>query len=133
MTKRDRLKELIHDNSENSECCIHKSVCAFSKSDICSRHCPGYSPRSQWLHIPPAKTTVYAVATPCYGCEKFERVPDEEVQAACRECGKREIIEIAYDDELLSELGKTVFETRDKALMALKSMEPKEKSKAHNS
>ena len=48
-------------------------------------------------------------------------------------CGEREIIEIAYDDELLSELGKTVFETRDKALMALKSMEPKEKSKAHNS
>lgn len=71
--------------------------------------------------VPPVKVgdTVYGIAQPCGGCKAFNEVMTEEYLKMCQKCDQFEIIEVAFDYELIPEWGKTVFLTREEAEKAL--------------
>ena len=70
---------------------------------------------------PPVKVgdTVYGIATPCGGCQGFHEVMSEEYLKMCQKCDRFEILEIAFDYELIPEWGNTVFLTKAEAEKAL--------------
>lgn len=70
---------------------------------------------------PPVKVgdTVYGIATPCGGCKGFNEVMSEEYLKMCQKCDRFEILEIAFDYELIPEWGNTVFLTKAEAEKAL--------------
>lgn len=63
--------------------------------------------------------TVYGIATPCGGCKVFNEVMSEEYLKMCQKCDRFEILEIAFDYELIPEWGNTVFLTKAEAEKAL--------------
>lgn len=58
---------------------------------------------------------VWCLAQPCGGCSCFNEPLTEEFIEECRNCEKWEIIECAFDYDLISEFGKTVFASREEA------------------
>lgn len=71
--------------------------------------------------VPPVKVgdTVYGIAQPCGGCNAFYEVMTEEYLKMCQRCDRFEILEVAFDYELIPEWGKTVFLTKEQAEKAL--------------
>ena len=66
-------------------------------------------------------TKVYAIATPCGGCE-YNNLSLDETLKNCWSCQKREIIECEFDYDLLHEFEETVFLTRAEAEKKLEGM-----------
>lgn len=96
------------------ENCLHYGVCTFAKQYETVDKCPDFSDKDLYIKLPcKIGTKVYAIATPCGGCE-FANVPmQEEFIEICQKCEKREIIDCKFDYDLLHEFGKTVFLTRE--------------------
>ena len=65
-------------------------------------------------------TDVWCLSTPCGGCPCFNEPMKEEFIEECRKCGLWEVIQCKFDYELISELGETVFLTREQAEEKLK-------------
>lgn len=71
--------------------------------------------------VPPVKVgdTVFGIAQPCGGCKAFNEVMTEEYLKMCQRCDQFEIIEVAFDYDLIPEWGQTVFLTKAEAEKAL--------------
>lgn len=65
---------------------------------------------------------VWCLAQPCGGCACYKEPMKEEFIEVCRNCDKWEIIECAFDYDLIPEFGKTVFATFDEAEKRYKEM-----------
>ena len=113
------------------ENCLHYESCKSmvkviertTMYSIAMRVCNNFADKDLYIKLPcKVGTKVYALATPCGGCE-FANVPmQEEFIEICQKCEKREIIECTFDNELIDEFGKTVFLTREDAEKKLEEL-----------
>lgn len=104
------------------ENCLHYGVCTFAKQYEAVDKCPDFADKDLCVKLPcKVGTKVYAIATPCGGCE-YNNSSFEETLKNCRGCQKREIIECEFDYDLLHDFGETVFPTRAEAERKLEEM-----------
>ena len=89
-----------------------------NKLDMCMIECVASYLLANGVIVPPVKVgeTVYGIAQPCGGCKAFNEVMTEEYLKMCQKCDQFEIIEVAFDYELIPEWGKTVFLTEEEAM-----------------
>ena len=97
------------------ENCLHCEMCTFARQYRGVNKCPDFYDKDLCVKLPcKVGTKVYAIATPCGGCE-YNNLSLDETLKNCRGCQKREIIECEFDYDLLHEFGETVFLTRAEA------------------
>ena len=84
--------------------------------------CSNFADKDLYIKLPcKVGTKVYALATPCGGCEHYNLSLEQSLKI-CRNCEKREIAECTFDNELIDEFGKTVFLTREDAEKKLEEL-----------
>ena len=89
---------------------------------IAMRVCNNFADKDLYIKLPcKVGTKVYALATPCGGCEHYNLSLEQSLKI-CRNCEKREIAECTFDNELIDEFGKTVFLTREDAEKKLEEL-----------
>lgn len=112
------------------ENCLHYEACKSMVSvieratmySIAMRVCNNYADKDLYIKLPcKIGTKVYAIATPCGGCEHYNLSLEQSLKI-CRNCEKREIAECTFDNELIDEFGKTVFLTREDAEKKLEEL-----------
>ena len=104
------------------ENCLHCEVCTFAKQFKSVDKCPDFADKDLYIKLPcKVGTKVYAIATPCGGCEHYNLSLEQSLKI-CRNCEKREIAECTFDNELIDEFGKTVFLTREDAEKKLEEL-----------
>lgn len=104
------------------ENCLHCEMCTFARQYRGVNKCPDFYDKDLCVKLPcKVGTKVYAIATPCGGCE-YSNLSSEETLKNCRGCQKREIIECEFDYDLLHEFGETVFPTHAEAERKLEEM-----------
>lgn len=112
------------------ENCLHYEACKSMVSvieratmySIAMRVCNNYADKDLYIKLPcKVGTKVYAIATPCGGCEHYNLSLEQSLKI-CRNCEKREIAECTFDNELIDEFGKTVFLTREDAEKKLEEL-----------
>ncbi len=112
------------------ENCLHHEACKSMVSvieratmySIAMRVCNNYADKDLYIKLPcKVGTKVYAIATPCGGCEHYNLSLEQSLKI-CRNCEKREIAECTFDNELIDEFGKTVFLTREDAEKKLEEL-----------
>ena len=112
------------------ENCLHYEACKSMVSvieratmySIAMRVCNNYADKDLYIKLPcKVGTKVYALATPCGGCEHYNLSLEQSLKI-CRNCEKREIAECTFDNELIDEFGKTVFLTREDAEKKLEEL-----------
>ena len=97
------------------ENCLHCEVCIFARQYRGTNKCPDFADKDLYIKLPcKVGTKVYALATPCGGCEHYNLSLEQSLKI-CRNCEKQEIAECTFDNELIDEFGKTVFLTREDA------------------
>ena len=110
------------------ENCIHFEVCDSGRhigeyiedggvyTDGVDRQCPYFRDKTRNIELPAAiGSTVYCIVTPCGGCPAFNEPLTEEYIERCRVCDKAEIVEMAFDYEMIPEIGESVFLDRENA------------------
>lgn len=104
------------------ENCLHYGVCTFAKQYEAADKCTDFADKDLYIKLPcKVGTKVYALATPCGGCEHYNLSLEQSLKI-CRNCEKREIAECTFDNELIDEFGKTVFLTREDAEKKLEEL-----------
>ncbi len=112
------------------ENCLHYEACKSmvivieraTMYSIAMRVCNNYADKDLYIKLPcKIGTKVYAIATPCGGCEHYNLSLEQSLKI-CRNCEKREIAECTFDNELIDEFGKTVFLTREDAEKKLEEL-----------
>lgn len=104
------------------ENCLHYGVCTFAKQYETVDKCPDFADKDLYVKLPcKVGTKVYALATPCGGCEHYNLSFEQSIKI-CRNCEKREIAEFTFDIELIDEFGKAVFLTREDAEKKLEEL-----------
>ena len=112
------------------ENCLHYEACKSMVSvieratmySIAMRVCNNFADKDLYIKLPcKVGTKVYALATPCGGCEHYNLSLEQSLKI-CRNCEKREIAECTFDNELIDEFGKTVFLTREDAEKKLEEL-----------
>ena len=104
------------------ENCLHYGVCTFAKQYEAADKCTDFADKDLYIKLPcKVGTKVYALATPCGGCEHYNLSLEQSLKI-CRNCEKREIAECTFDNELIDEFGKTVFLTREDAEKILEEL-----------
>ena len=104
------------------ENCLHYGVCTFAKQYEAADKCTDFADKDLYIKITfKVGTKVYALATPCGGCEHYNLSLEQSLKI-CRNCEKREIAECTFDNELIDEFGKTVFLTREDAEKKLEEL-----------
>ena len=104
------------------ENCLHYGVCTFAKQYETVDKCTDFADKDLYIKLPcKIGTKVYAIATPCGGCEHYNLSLEQSLKI-CRNCEKREIAECTFDNELIDEFGKTVFLTREDAEKKLEEL-----------
>ena len=112
------------------ENCLHYEACKSmvrvieraTMYSIAMRVCNNYADKDLYIKLPcKIGTKVYAIATPCGGCEHYNLSLEQSLKI-CRNCEKREIAECTFDNDLIDEFGKTVFLTREDAEKKLEEL-----------
>jgi len=112
------------------ENCLHYESCKSmvkviertTMYSIAMRVCNNFADKDLYIKLPcKVGTKVYALATPCGGCEHYNLSLEQSLKI-CRNCEKREIAECTFDNELIDEFGKTVFLTREDAEKKLEEL-----------
>ena len=102
--------------------CVHFEVCGrthrrhFADEPLAKMTCKHFKEASRFIELPGRiGATVYCILTPCGGCPAFNEPMTEEYIERCRACEKAEIAEMAFDYEMIPEVGKSVFFDRARA------------------
>lgn len=102
--------------------CIHFEVCDSGRhigeyieddgvyQDGIEKQCVTFRDKESFIELPERiGTTVYCIMTPCSNCSAFNEPLTEEYLDRCRRCEKAELGEMAFDYEMIPEVGETVF------------------------
>lgn len=104
------------------ENCLHYGVCTFARQYRGVDKCPDFADKALYIKLPcKVGTKVYAIATPCGGCEHYNLSLEQSLKI-CRNCEKREMAECTFDNDLIDEFGKTVFLTKEDAERKLEEL-----------
>lgn len=108
--------------------CIHFEVCDSGRHigehikdderflDGVEKQCVCFRDKARFLELPGRiGETVYCILQPCGGCPCFNEPMKEEYIERCRVCKKAEVAEMAFDYEMIPEVGETVFFDRERA------------------
>lgn len=104
--------------------CIHKEACSFSSAAETANHCRHYEDKSRFVELPcKVGDTVYFYAfVQTDDCDGYYCVDQAKVSRISIDCdGLRISIYNRYFD--LSDIGKTVFLTREEAEKKLEEMQ----------